>query len=138
MVMADRITMRTLLAEMAYTRDQFVNKLVSLLHGARGEFYKSKVAEKNGLATDRHHGDLVEVWAAETVSLLRASRHTFGRKLRGFKNVEKAIDEAFEESRGSDAVDRREASSMVHAIFKKKLRMYVDDADLLEFETLAR
>jgi hypothetical protein len=111
---------------MAYAREDFKNKVEEHLSGALLEFYKARLAQKNGQIRWVDHW-LSEVRRLLELSLVAALLHP----IRGFRDRRKALDEAIGEIKAVDAGYRRTAENVIkrdYAVVKLKRRLDDDDA----------
>jgi hypothetical protein len=113
----------------AYPREDFKNKVEEHLSGALLEFYKARLAQKNGQIR------WVEHWMGEVRRLLELSLvAALLHPIRGFRDRRKALDEAIEEMRAIDSGYRRTAENVVKRDYGiAKLRRRLEDEDTLAF-----
>jgi hypothetical protein len=117
---------------MARTRSAFKDKIVGHLSGAIGEFYKARLAAKNGQLRWVAH------WSTEAERLINYTLvaevlHT----VKGFTDRRKAFAEAAKEIRRDDARYRRYAEGAVKRDFQlTKLRAGLDATDTQDFWVL--
>jgi len=114
---------------MAYDRETFKDRVEEHISGAWIEFYKARLAAKNG------HHKWVQHWDTEVRTLLdRALFAAIKHDVRGFKDKRRAIDQVVESVRAKDASFRRSAEHIIMRDFKvTKLRRHLDDADRVAF-----
>jgi hypothetical protein len=118
-----------ILSGMAYAREDFKNKVEEHLSGALLEFYKARLAQKNGQFRWVDHW-LGEVRRLLELSLVAALIHP----IRGFRDRRKAFEEATFEMKAVDAGFRRAAENTVKRDYKiTKLKRRVDDEDQAAF-----
>lgn len=80
-------TFKDLLAEMAFKRDDFQNRVHEYVFGGLREYCKAKIAEKNG------HSKWVEHWYSEVDRLVGGSLlDALTTPIRGFSDRKKAFD----------------------------------------------
>jgi hypothetical protein len=114
---------------MAYAPEDFKNKVEEHLSGALLEFYKARLAQKNGQIR------WIEHWMGEVSRLLERSLvAALLHPIRGFRDRRKALDEAIEEIKAIDAGYRRTAENVVKRDYgMAKLRRRLDDEDANAF-----
>ena len=114
---------------MAYARDDFKNKVEEHLSGALLEFYKARLAQKNGQIR------WVEHWMGEVRRLLELSLvAALLHPIRGFRDRRKALNEAIDEIKAVDAGYRRTAENVIKRDYGlAKARRRVDDEDTSAF-----
>jgi|SRR5580700_8565806 hypothetical protein len=114
---------------MAYAREDFKNKVEEHLSGALLEFYKARLAQKNGQIR------WVDHWMGEVARLLELSLvAALLHPVRGFRDRRKALDEAIVELKAIDAGYRRTAENVIKRDYKiAKLRRHLDDEDTTAF-----
>lgn len=101
-----------ILAAMAYRREDFKNNVEEHVGGALLEFYKARLAEKNGETKWVAHWD-GEVRALLERALVAALLHS----IRGFSDRRKGFAEATAAIRAADAGNRRAAVDVVKRDF---------------------
>jgi hypothetical protein len=113
------------LAAMAYRREDFKNKVEEHLGGALLEFYKARLASKNGETTWVAH------WNTEVRNLVeRSFVAALLHRIRGFSDRRRALAEVIASMREDDPSYRRAATSIVKRDFGlAKLKKALDDAD---------
>lgn len=127
-VVACRVAARVLRA-MAYSRNAFKNKLEEHIGGAYLEFYKARLAQKNGQTK------WVEHWNTEVRQLLdRNLVAAMLHEIRGFKDRRKAYDEVRVALKVKDAGYRKAAESTVLNDYGlRKVRVPLDARDTADF-----
>jgi hypothetical protein len=117
---------------MARTRSDFKDKIVHQLVGAIGEYYKARLAMKNGQITWVAH------WATEAERLIKyALVAEVQHSVKGFKDRRKAFFEAAGEVRRDDMRYRRYAENVIKRDFQlTRLRAKLDDTDMQDFWAL--
>jgi hypothetical protein len=125
---ADRVAARVLKA-MAYDRVTFRSKVREHVGGAWLEFYKARLAEKNGQTKWVRH------WKTEVKTLLERSLvAALLYPIKGFKDRSKAFAAELAELQKSDAGYRSTAENTVKRDYGlKKVRVHLDDQDAAEF-----
>ncbi len=116
-----------LFGDMAYSRQVFIDKLQQHLVGAIGEFYKARVAAKNG------HTKYVRHWNTEVRGLLTSFVAVALHPVRGFTDRDKAIARAIAEVKAGDARYRRYAESVLPRNYRMAVRKGLDDTDTAAF-----
>jgi hypothetical protein len=113
------------LAAMAYRREDFKNKVEEHIGGALLEFYKARLASKNG------ESKWVTHWNTEVRNLVeRSFVAALLHRIRGFSDRRRALNEVFASMREDDASYRRAATSIVKRDFGvTKLKKPLDDTD---------
>lgn len=125
---ADRVAARVLRA-MAYDRNTFKDKLEEHIGGAYLEFYKARLATKNGRRKWVDHWN-TEVRRLLDRSLVAAMLHS----IRGFKDRGKAYAEVKAGLIANDAGYRVAAENTVLKDFKlRNLQVALEDADRDDF-----
>jgi hypothetical protein len=121
---ADRI-----IHAMAYKRNDFKNKVEEYTGGALLEFYKARLAAKNGQTQWVRHW-MTEVHGLLDRSLVAALVH----EIRGFTDRHKAAEEVFVAMRAKDASYRMIAERVILKDYRlKKVRAHLDDSDTEAF-----
>lgn len=116
--------MATYQRNMALDRDTFKDKVEEHLSGAIREFYKSRLSEKNG------DFRWVDHWKKEAEDLIERSLAVYDRPIRGFRDQDKAFDEAVDYVKKHDRTYRRRATNTVRRDLKaRRLRAALSDAD---------
>ncbi len=125
---ATRIARRFVQA-MAFDRDTYKNRLGEYIGGAYLEFYKARLASKNGFV------QWVEHWMTEVKRLLDTSLvHIVSYDIRGFKDRRKALAEVISWLKARDARYRLKAERVVRKDFQvAKLKVELDDKDTEAF-----
>lgn len=124
--------LRARYGHMAYDRNTFKDKVEEYISGAWLEFYKARLATKNG------HTRWVAHWQSEVRSLLGrldvvVVRHT----VRGFLDRRKAIDQVVAHMQSRDNHFRRVAENTIKVDYNlKRLRVSLDDVDREDFWAL--
>ena len=110
---------------MAYDRQTFKDRVEEHVIGAYIEFYKARLAQKNGKTKWVQH------WMTEVRNLLdRALFATIKHDVRGFKDKRKAIDQVIASVRGKDDSFRRSAEFIIKRDFQvTKLPVHLDQHD---------
>jgi len=106
MKLQDRDT-KEVLARMAYSRQQFKNRVEEKVGGALLENYKAECAVANALTRWVPH------WRNEASRLLGELQVVLLHEIRGFKDRKKALEEVLQYLRGKDASYRRIAETAV-------------------------
>lgn len=107
----------TVLAKMAYSRQQFKDRVEEKVGGALLEFYKAECATANGFTR------WVEHWRNEATRLLGELQIVLLHEVRGFRDRRKALAEVLRYLESKDASYRRIAEHAVTRDFQvKKLR----------------
>jgi hypothetical protein len=114
---------------MAYSRENFKNKVEEHLTGALLEFCKARAARKNGQTRWVQH------WETEVRTLLEHSLSAaLLHGIRGFKDRRRAVNEVIASMRANEASFRRAATSIVRKDYGlKKLENELTSADIEEF-----
>jgi hypothetical protein len=113
---------------MAHSRERFKEKLTEYIGGALGEFYKARLAEKNGCV------QWVDHWKIEVTNLLHECNKTLKESIRGFKDRQKPLDEVIEEFKSVDSSYRHIAYNEVIRDFEiSRLKFKLTDRDTKEF-----
>lgn len=114
---------------MAYNRETFKDRVEEYIGGAWLEFYKARLATKNGKTK------WVDHWMSEVRSLLtRFQFLIIDHEIRGFKNRRKAIAQVILLMQKKDPNYRRGATSIVKKDFAiTRLRFDLDATDRDEF-----
>lgn len=114
---------------MAYNRETFKDKVEEYISGAWLEFYKARLAAKNGQTKWIAH------WMSEVRSLLgRLDFVVLQHPIRGFQNQRVAIDQVVTLLQKKDARVRRKAEHIVKADYNlKKVRALLTDTDRDDF-----
>jgi len=125
---ADRVAARVLYA-MAYDRATFRSKVRQHVSGAWLEFYKARLAEKNGQTKWVRH------WKTEVKTLLERSLVAeLLYPIKGFKDRNKAFDAEIAELKKVDSGYRTTARNTVLRDYGlKKVRYELDDEDAADF-----
>lgn len=125
---ADRVAARVLKA-MAYDRAAFRAKVREHVGGAWLEFYKARLAEKNGQTKWVRH------WRSEVKTLLERSLvAALLYPIRGFKDRSKAFEAEITELKKADSGYRRTAeNTVVRDYGLRKVRTHLDDEDAEAF-----
>lgn len=128
-----RRTPNALLKAMARTRDVFKNKVEEHLTGAWFEFYKARLAEKNGETRWVQH------WKTEVHQLLEhALVAALLHGIRGFRDKRRAVDEVVAAMKANDASFRRVALNAVKRDYGlKKVKVGLSDDDAADFWNMA-
>jgi hypothetical protein len=127
-LVASRVAARVLRA-MAYDRNAFKDKLEEHIGGAYLEFYKARLAEKNGQTRWVQH------WNTEVRRLLdRGLVAAMLHEIRGFKDRRKAYDEVRTALKAKDAGYRKAAENTVLKDYGlRKVRVPLDAEDTADF-----
>jgi hypothetical protein len=114
---------------MAYKRNDFKDKVKECLSGAIVEFYKARLALKNGRTKWTVH------WMTEVKQLVdRRLPEEIRHNVRGFTDRRKAFDEAAKEIQEDDERFRRRAGGIVKKDYGlRKLREKLAPEDTAEF-----
>ncbi len=114
---------------MAYKREDFKNKVQEHLGGALLEFYKARLAMKNGETKWVVH------WTTEATNLIeRSFVAALLHRVRGFTDKRRALDEAIRELEEDDASYRRAAEHVVRRDFGiRRLKHPLTDDDTKAF-----
>lgn len=113
---------------MAYNRETFKNRLGEYLSGALGEFYKSRLAEKNG------HTKWVQHWRTESDRLIISFGYALAYEIRGFKDRRKALNEVVTYLQSRDSSYRRMATGQILRDYKiTRIAAPIDDEDTETF-----
>jgi hypothetical protein len=116
---------------MAYKRVEFKNKVKSHLTGAIIEFYKARLATKNGQTR------WIEHWTTEVRLLVLQLVGELFHAVRGFTDRQKAYAEVVEDVRSHDANFRRYATNTIKRDYELiKLRNGLDANDTADFWAL--
>lgn len=120
------------LAAMAYRREDFKNKVEEHLGGALLEFYKARLAQKNGETKWVTH------WNTEVRNLVeRSFVAALLHRIRGFSDRRRALNEVIASMKEDDASYRRAGTSIVKQDFGlTKLKKPLDDTDTEAFWTM--
>ena len=132
--MISRIADRIVLS-MAYNRREFKNKAQEHIGGALIEFYKAALAKKNvGIHPWIDH------WMKEVDQLLnRNLAAAIIHPSKGFKDKQKALNEAFAELKTKDLIYRRIAENTVKKDYEiRDITEKLDDNDTNEFWKLVQ
>jgi hypothetical protein len=105
---------RALLHKMAYSRQQFKNRVEEKVGGALLEFYKAECAQANGFTRWVQH------WRTEVERLLGELEIVLIHEIRGFRDRNKAFDEVIQYVQGNDRTYRKIAANAVTRNFKAK------------------
>jgi hypothetical protein len=118
-----------LLQAMAYDRNTFKDRIEEHISGAWLEFYKARLAIKNGQT------EWVDHWMKEVKSLLDRNLITvIKHEVRGFKNRRKAFDEVVAVMKPKDRSYQHTAEHVIKRDFKlQKLQEKLDSQDFNEF-----
>jgi hypothetical protein len=132
MVAAKKKALRRRYGHMAYNRETFKDKVEEYISGAWLEFYKARLATKNGQTKWTMH------WQSEVRSLLgRLEFVVIGHTVRGFSDRRRAIDQVVDVLGARDAQVRRVAEGIIKKDFNlKRLRVPLTDADRDDFWAL--
>jgi PAS domain-containing protein len=122
---ANATSSRKVLAAMAYRREDFKDKVEEHLGGALLEFYKARLARKNGETKWVVH------WNTEVRNLVeRSFVAALLHRIRGFSDRRRALNEVIASMREDDASYRRAAANIVKRDFGlTKLKVGLTDAD---------
>jgi hypothetical protein len=122
-------TARRRFGDMAYKRNDFKDKVKECLSGAIVEFYKARLALKNGQTKWTVH------WMTEVKQLVdRKLPEEIRHSVRGFTDRRKAFDEAANEIRVDDDSFRRRAEGIVKKDYGlSRVREKLDPEDTAEF-----
>lgn len=114
---------------MAYNRETFKDKVEEHVGGAWIEFYKARLAQKNGQT------EWVQHWMTEVNTLLNRNLvAVLKHSVRGFKDLRKAIDEVIAHMKSKDMGYRRSAEMIVKRDYKlTKLKQELTDQDSEDF-----
>lgn len=125
---ADRVAARVLHA-MAYNRVTFGAKVREYAGGAWLEFYKARLAEKNGQTKWVRH------WKSEVKTLLERSLvAALLYPVKGFKDRRKAFEAELAELQKSDSGYRRTAENIVLRDYGlRRLKAHLEDSDAADF-----
>ena len=117
---------------MAYTRNTFKDKVEEYISDARLEFYKARLATKNGQT------EWIAHWMSEVRSLLsRLDVVVIDHPIRGFRDQRVAIDQVIASLRKKDMRIRGKAERIVMKDYNlKKLQVLLSDTDRDDFLTL--
>jgi hypothetical protein len=120
------------LAAMAYPREDFKNKVEEHLGGALLEFYKARLARRNGDTKWVIH------WNTEVRSLVeRSFVAALLRRIRGFSDRRRALNEVIASFKEDDPSYRRAATSIAKRDFGgTKFEVALSDADIDAFWAL--
>jgi len=114
---------KEVLARMAYSRQQFKNRVEEKVGGALLEFYKAECAAANGLTKWVNH------WRSESKRLLGELQIVLIHEIRGFKDRRKALEEVLQYLNGKDGSYRRIAETAVARDYQlRKLKASVPEA----------
>jgi hypothetical protein len=118
-----------LIAALAYTREDFKNKIELHLVGAIVEFYRARLAKKN--AQPRW----VDLQMSEVKSLIEHKLvYEIIHPIRGFKDRRRAYEQAVSEIKAGDKSYRKYAATSLKKDFKlTKLTLPLDDGDTERF-----
>ena len=115
-------------ANMALDREGFKDKLEEHLGGALHEFYKARLAMKNG------ESDWVVHWLREAKELVERAILVFSKPTRGFRDKEKAFNEVTAHLEAKNSSYKRSATNAVRRDFGiKRFRLGLSDDDTQEF-----
>jgi hypothetical protein len=115
------------LAEEEASRETYKDRIEESISGAIGEFYKARIAQKNGEIKWVNH------WYGESDRLIRRE---LSDKIVGHVNCKNrylAIKEACDYIKGQDKFRRNRALSIVEEDFNKKMRLVIEDNDTDDF-----
>lgn len=117
------------LAAMAYRREDFKNKVEEHLGGALLEFYKARLARKNG------ESKWVDHWNTEVRNLVeRSFVAALLHRIRGFSDRRRALAEVIASMKEDDASYRRVATNIVTRDFAlTNVKKPLEDADTTAF-----
>jgi hypothetical protein len=115
---------------MALDREGFKDKLEEHLGGALHEFYKARLAMKNG------ESEWVVHWLREAKELVERAILVFSKPTRGFKDKEKAFREVTAHLESKDSSYKRSATNSVRRV--RRFRLKLSDADTREFWDMVR
>ncbi|MBL8796759.1 MAG: hypothetical protein JNM56_22860 [Planctomycetia bacterium] len=119
------------LAKMAYSRQQFKDRVEEKVGGSLLEFYKAECATANGYTR------WVEHWRTEVARLLAELQVVLLHEIRGFKDRRKAFAEVMSYMEGKDATYRRIAENAVTRDFQvKRLRQPTPPASRATFHEM--
>jgi hypothetical protein len=110
-ITAARQAVRRVLRAMAYDRQAYINKISQHCRGAAREFYKARLAEKNGFP------EHVAGWDAEVEGLLLSAQTAAGWQISGFTDREKAAEEALKEVSEKDRNLRTQAINHIKTYY---------------------
>jgi cobalamin biosynthesis protein CobD/CbiB len=116
-------TVKKLLTAMAYSREEFKNKVEEKVGGALLEYYKAALAALN------RQTRWVQHWESEVDRLLHSELVVvLLHSIKGFKSRKKAADEVLQHLRASDDQYRRAAEHVVRRDYRlKKLQAPITD-----------
>ena len=124
--------MRELLTEMSFSRDDYQIRVRRFLRGALKEFYKARLAEKNGLMTWVAH------WDREVARLLRDELPDHLLHDTSFRDKRVAVMEVVRGLQEKDGTFRRIATNEVLSDFRaRRLKHRLSDADTRSYWKLA-
>lgn len=114
---------------MAYLRKAYQAKVQEHMSGGLSEFYKARLASKNGKTKWVLH------WEREVDNLInRQLVNSLASTIRGFSDRQKAIDQVMQRMRADDSSYRDWATSVVKRDFKqRRLAKLLDDSDTNAF-----
>lgn len=114
---------------MAYDRAKFRDKVREYVGGAWLEFYKARLAEKNGQTKWVRH------WKTEVKVLLERSLvAALLYPIKGFKDRSKAFEAELAELKKSDSGYRTTAENTILRDYGlRKVRVHLDDQDARDF-----
>lgn len=132
-ISAQKVADRILVA-MAYDRNAFKDKVEEHIGGALLEFYKARLATKNGQSRWVAH------WMTEVDTLLnRTLVAALLHSIRGFKDRAKAFDQVEAALRARDDAYRAAADRVICKDFNlRKLRNGLSDEDTAAFWELVK
>lgn len=121
---------------MALNREGFKDKLEEYLGGARREFYKARLATKNG---EFHWADhwmpAMNHWMRATSTLIDSALEVFTeRPIRGFKSRDLAFEEVLAALAARDSTTRVRATNAVLRDYEiPRLKFQLSDKDTAAF-----
>lgn len=117
-----------LLFEKSYGREDFKDAIEEHISGAQGEFYKARVATKNGLTTWVNH------WNGEVAKLLGKCLKKEVKHNAKFKNKKLAFNEVVTYLQTCDEKEQRLSEHTVMKDFKVlNLEVMLDESDAKDF-----
>lgn len=120
---------KKIVLSMAWRREEFKNRVEEYLSGALLEFYKARLAEKNG------HKKWVAHWKSEVRTLLQRSLvSALMHEVKGFRDRQKAFEEVVRRLRSKDSSFRNIAENQITRDFNlRKVRFQLDGKDMNSF-----
>lgn len=114
--------------EEAWNRDRFIDHISSVLIGALGEFYKSRIGAKNSQV---HY---VKKWMneAERIGITEFDRN-LRRATKGMSDYDKAYSEIRQEIKDTEQNERRLATNKAEETYKQEMAVPLDDEDFAAF-----